>query len=150
MVRTLNEEFVPVRVLSSENPEIGRRFSLTWTPTLVVLHHRGATLRQWVGFLPPEDFLAELTLTLALNELRNARPTEASQRLEAIVDHPTAGPEALFWKGVAAYRHTGQKPPLWEVWREIPKRYPDSRWARHTTLLQPDWEELPELPPSQD
>lgn len=147
MVRTLTEEFVPVRILSSDQPEIGRRFSLCWTPTLVVLHHRGATLRQWTGFLPPEDFLAELSLSLALNELRNARPAEAAARLDALLDQrpePAIAPEALFWKGVAAFRLTGNKGPLWEVWQEVAGRYPDSRWARHTTLLQPGWVEHPE------
>lgn len=141
------EEFVPIRVLSSDHPEIGRRFSLSWTPTLVVLHHRGATLRQWMGFLPPEDFLAELSLSLALDELRNARFARASARLDALLGQrpePAIAPEALFWKGVAAFRLTGEKEPLWEVWREIPRRYPDSRSARHTTLLQPDWVEHPE------
>ncbi len=91
--------------------------------------------------------LAELSLSLALDELRNARSAKASGRLDALLEQwpePTIAPEALFWKGVAAFRLTGEKEPLWEVWREIPGRYPASRWARHTTLQQPGWVEHPE------
>jgi hypothetical protein len=129
---------VPVRLESSTNPELARRLSLHWTPTLTVLHPRGTTVRQWIGFLPPDAFVVELELALAVAELRSANPDAAAARLSAL-----DVPEALYWKGIATYRRTRDKAALWDVWHELARRHPESPWAQRTTLLQPDWVEHP-------
>lgn len=142
----LRDELVPVRLLLRDHPDVARRFSVSWTPTLVVLHHRGATVRQWVGFLPPDELLADLTLALALADLRSAMPQQAAARIDGLLARhsaTTAAPEALYWKGVAAFRATGDKASLWEIWRQLATTYPDSPWALRTTLTQPDWVEHP-------
>lgn len=129
---------MPVRLLADEHPGVARRLSLIWTPTLTVLQWTGATVRQWIGFLPPEAFVIELQLALALSDLRRARATAALARLDSL-----SLPEALYWKGVAAYRATRDKAELWDVWRQLTQRYPGSPWSVRTTLLEPGWVEHP-------
>ena len=149
MAALLSGSFVPVRIPADGQPEVARGFSLSWTPTLVVLHPRGATVRQWIGFLPPDRFLDELELSLALYELRSARPEVAARRLDAVVQAEPAGaavPEAMYWKGVALYRASGDKAPLWTTWHDLVERFPASAWAARTTLLEPRWVEHPAPP----
>jgi hypothetical protein len=47
----------------------------------------------------------------------------------------SVAPEALYWKGLAAYRRSKDKEDLWCVWRELVAAYPASVWAEKTTLL---------------
>lgn len=138
MIKILGAEFVPVRLETSTHPDLARRLSLLWTPTLTILHPRGATVRQWIGFLPASAFIVELQMALALAELRSANPDAAAARLAAL-----DLPEAMYWEGVAAYRRTRDKAALWKVWRELARRHSESPWAERTTLLQPDWVEHP-------
>ena len=42
------------------------RGKVLWAPLLVFLDGRGSELRRYVGFLPPDEFLAELRLVLGL------------------------------------------------------------------------------------
>ena len=38
------------------------RFSVKWTPTVVVLDPSGDEHHRFIGFLPPEDFIGQLIL----------------------------------------------------------------------------------------
>ncbi|HEX7125759.1 MAG TPA: hypothetical protein VF406_08260 [Thermodesulfobacteriota bacterium] len=117
--------------------DLARQFRVLWTPTLVVVHPAGIVTREWIGFLPPPELLAELELAEALVELRSARAAAARDRLRAMRERGNGrhvAAEALFWEGVAAYRASGNKDDLWPAWREVVARYPESPWALRTTL----------------
>lgn len=134
----LADHFVPVRINSDDRPDLAREFGIFWTPTLVTLHHLGYRLRETIGYLPPAEMLPELTLTAALYDLRSARTGEAAARFQEVVDRfgaANAAPEALYWKGLAAYRRSKDKEHLWVAWRELVATYPESIWAQKTTLM---------------
>jgi hypothetical protein len=117
--------------------EVARQFRVLWTPTLVVVHPAGIATREIIGFLPPAELLAELTLAEALVELRSARAAAARDRLGAMRERGDArhvAAEALYWEGIATYRASGNKDDLWPAWREVATHYPESPWALKTTL----------------
>jgi thioredoxin-like negative regulator of GroEL len=138
VARFLADHFVAARINSDERPDLAREFGVFWTPTLVTLHHLGHLLRETIGYLPPAEMLPELTLTAALYDLRSARAGEAEAQFQEVVDRfgaSSAAPEALYWKGLAAYRRSKDKEDLWIAWRELAAAYPESIWAQKTTLL---------------
>jgi len=140
IAKILSDRFVPVRIDSRQQRSAAARFHLLWTSTLVALDAHGAVLRTVIGFVPPAELAAELTLMEALWALRGGHHDHARTLLQAVRrDHAEAAvtPEAHYWEGVAVYRQTRNKDELWEVWREVVAAYPGSARARRTTLLDP-------------
>lgn len=139
MLRVLNDSFVPVKVNIGEQPKLAHTFGVFWTPTLIGLHHRGIRLRKTVGYLSPNELLAELLLMRGFFELRSGQPVVAVELLRQMPEeHPGASvaPEAIYWEGVAAYRIRRDKEDLWKVWRRLAAEHPGSLWAMKTTLLE--------------
>ncbi|MGH9390894.1 MAG: hypothetical protein ACRD1Z_14855 [Vicinamibacteria bacterium] len=103
-----------------------------WTPTLLFLDPRGIEVRRVVGYLPPEQFLAEAQIALGLVDLLHARNGEACDRFSKAADGDPRGhaaPEALFWAGIAAYRKEGRdRAVLAREWSQLWRRYPESTW----------------------
>jgi hypothetical protein len=142
VVDFLSDQFVCLKLdTSARSPAFRRilgRQGLRWTPTFVFADHTVRELRRTVGFLPPDDFLAELQLVLGLAGLARARNETALATLRAVADlHPeshVAG-EALFWAGIAAFRIAGgEKAALRVAWQPLWERYPDSTWARRAAV----------------
>jgi hypothetical protein len=135
-----------VRLETDGQPSVAKKYDVAWTPTMIVLHHLGVRLRSWIGYLPPAEFLTELKLGLALAELRNARAGAAFEILDQIrgdAKEVDLAAEAMYWQGIAAYRKTRAKDALWAIWLKLVERFPDSTWARRTTLLEST---IPDLP----
>lgn len=84
----------------------GERFSAQWTPTILILDPDGVERHRIEGFLPADDFLAQLMLGLGHAAFKREDWKEAERRfrevLERFPDGETA-PEALYWAGVARY-----------------------------------------------
>jgi hypothetical protein len=120
-------------------PEYGdllQRVPLTWTPTFLVTDHGGREVRRWVGFEPPETFVAELGLALAAIDRLHGRAADARARLEPLVGGPLSA-EALYWIGVARFNESGDKRSLLEPWDELTARHPDSISAQRADCLDP-------------
>src|SRR5262245_46622639 len=140
IAKVLSDRVVPVRIDSHEQPSVAASFHLLWTPTLIALDAQGAVLRTVIGFVPPRELAAELTVMDALGALRPGHHDHARVRLQTVRrDHRETAvvPEAHYWEGVAAYRQTRDKDELWAVWRELVAAHPSSAWPRRTTLLDP-------------
>jgi hypothetical protein len=137
----VSEHFVPLKFNAKErHPDFKQALGagkLLWAPLLVFLDGRGTELRRYVGFLPPEEFLAELRLVLGLAEMVHAEFEAALRWFEsAAEDYPksSAAPEALFWGASAGYRLKG----LAEVvrrWDDLRARYPETTWARRADVV---------------
>lgn len=107
----------------------------------MILHGHGLRLREIVGFLPPRLLVPELLVARGLFEIRRGRPGQAIAHFARVCEEyqaAPAAPEALYWLGVAADWHHGDKTRLWAAWRELARRYPDSLWAAKVVL--PDGE----------
>jgi thioredoxin-related protein len=136
IVETLNEQFVCVKLnqkrAGADVVEAMRPAKLMWTPSFIFQDHRGIEVRRSVGFLPPDEFKAELLCVLGLIELQQARNQTAFERLEQVKEtlpNTNVAPEAIFWAGVALFRqHGGDKEVLRDYWQNLNQQYPSSTW----------------------
>jgi len=129
--------FVPVKIHVKEQPAAFKRFGAQWTPTLMVLDPEGKEQYRFEGYLPPEDFLAQLELGLAKSAFAHEEFAQAERRYREIVrKYPTleAAPEAVYWAGVAKYKATGDAAALRDTAREMSQRYPASSWAKKASV----------------
>lgn len=87
------------------------------------------------GYLPKEEFRAQLELSLARVAFMNKKWAEAEERYTAVLDRypdSKAAPEALYWKGVSHYKATNDHTILGELPGLFQEKYPDSSWALKT------------------
>jgi len=120
-----------------DQPETFRRFGAPWTPTQLVLDPSGKERFRIEGFLPAEDFLAQLKMALGRLAFESERFSEAEQRfLNVCREHPaaSAAPEACYWAGVSEYKERHEPAPLKEAAELLMKRYPESEWAKKASV----------------
>jgi len=91
------------------------------------------------GYLPIEEFRAQLELGLARVSFMSKNFADAENRYAAVLDrYPStkAAPEALYWKGVSKYQATHDHKVLGELPQMFRDRYPDSIWALKTAAWE--------------
>jgi tetratricopeptide (TPR) repeat protein len=144
VARFITEHFVPARVHVKEQAEdfnrLGQEFNAFWTPTQLILEPDRTERHRIEGFLPTEDFLAQLTLGLAKAAFARQQWDEAEKHFREVVEkYPdtSAAPEALYWAGVSRYKRTNDPAALRETASEFTRRYTDSDWAKRTTIWMP-------------
>lgn len=89
------------------------------------------------GFLPVEDFLANLELGLAKLHFQKQQYQEAEKCYRSVCQtYPksAAAPEACYWAGVSAYKTTNKPEPLGETAKLLKEKYPESEWARKSSV----------------
>jgi Thioredoxin-like domain/Tetratricopeptide repeat len=141
VVSFTDEHFIPVRIHVREQPElwktVGERFGVQWTPTILVVDPGGTERHRIEGFLPAEDFLAQLTIGLAKSAFANARFADAERLFQAVVEkYPDgeAAPEAMYWAGVSRYKGSGNAGALADTARGFRERYQQSSWAKKASV----------------
>ena len=105
-------------------------FGAQWTPTVIVAEPDGTERYRFEGYVPAEDFMAQLALGLA-----KAAFARGAFRmvLERHADSDVA-PEALYWAGVSRYKGTNDAAALQETARAFQDRYRDSSWAKKASV----------------
>ena len=106
-----------------------------WTPTVLILDPNGEERHRIEGYLPPDEFRAELEMGLARVSFMSKNWAEAERRYAAVLDrypNSKAAPEALYWKGVSRYKLTNDHTVLGELPGQFQEKYPDSVWALKT------------------
>lgn len=124
---------------ADEFKKAGARYGVQWTPTVLVVDAKGEERHRIEGFLPTEDFLAQLELGLAHSAFKNGQFPEAARRFREVVDrHPStdAAAEALYWAGVSKYKATGDAAALKDTGRAFTQRYQDTSWAKKASIWQ--------------
>ena len=89
------------------------------------------------GFLPADDFLAQLTLGLGHSAFAREDFAAAERWFREVVDrYPAseAAPEALYWAGVAHYKVTGDPAALVETAAQFTQRYQDTSWGKKASV----------------
>ena len=144
VVAAIGEAFVPFKInMLERHPDFkdacaGAR--VLWGPTFVIADARGLEVRRWVGWLPPQSFVAELAFCRALADYTHGRFAEALAGLETLV--ASAGgtdihPEALYWKGAAGFMAGKQDwGALRSAWTRVVEDYPGTRWATHASVIK--------------
>lgn len=147
VVREIEDHFAPFKVNMIERHPDFRDASagsrVMWGPTFVVSDARGLGVRRWVGWLPPESFVAELALARAQAAFDHGRFEDAANALRELVDRfdggtaPEVRPEALYWLGIAGFM-AGKKDwdALRGAWATLAKEYPGHRFGTHASVIE--------------
>lgn len=133
----IREHFVPARFHIKDQKEAFDRFSAVWTPTILILDSNGTERHRIEGFLPADDYLAQLRLGLAHTARLTGNFAEAEKLYRELVDDPAAkpiAPEALYWAGVSRYKATNDAGALAETGRQFKQKFTDSIWAKKASV----------------
>lgn len=135
------DNFLPARVHVRDDSALyqkyGEKYGAQWTPTILMLDPEGVERHRIEGFLPTDDFLAQLMLGRAQIDFAAGKWEDAERRFRQIVEqHPDtdAAPEALYWAGVAPYKATNDNASLRKTGEEFKHRYQDSPWAKKASV----------------
>lgn len=141
VARFVTQNFLPARVHVKDDPQefkrFGERYSAPWTPTILELDPDGVERYRIEGFLPADDFLAQLMLGRAHMAFKQGQWAEAEKRFREIMQqlpNTDAAPEALYWAGVARYKGNNDATALKETARAFAKQYQDSTWAKKASI----------------
>lgn len=128
---------MPVEAHIKEHPAYFHRFDALWTPTVLVLDADGVERLRIEGYLPREEFRAQLEMGLARVAFMHKQWAEAERRYAGVVErHPDAkaAPEAIYWRGVSRYKATNDHTVLGEVPVQLKEKYADSVWAQKASV----------------
>jgi Tetratricopeptide repeat len=141
VTRLVNENFRPVRIHVRDNAEtwkkVGGELGVEWTPTVLILDSSGVERHRIEGFLPVDDFAAQLMLGLAKSAFSRNDFADAERRFKQVVDsYPDteSAAEALYWTGVSRYKGSNDATALGETARAFTNRYQDSSWAKKASV----------------
>ena len=141
VVALVTSNFIPVRIHVREDADawqkVGLDLGVQWTPTVLVLDPAGIERHRLEGFLPSDDFLAQLSLGLAKAAFSRSDFTDAERRYREIVDtypQTETAAEALYWAGVSRYKATDDGSALQDTARAFTERYQESSWAKKSSV----------------
>ena len=141
IARFVNAHFIAARVHPRDTPDAfkkyGELYNAQWTPIVLLLDPDGVEHSRIEGFLPADDFLAQLMLGWARMAFDAGQWAEAERRYREIVDgfpNTDAAAEALYWAGVAPYKATGDPASLKATGRAFKERYKDTPWAKKASV----------------
>ena len=132
VAKYLSLNFVPVQVQTS-NTALMQRFSVSWTPTLLVLDAEGREHYRAVGFFTPDDMLASFMTAKGRWALDTDQLAEARAIFEEVIScyaDKDAAAEALFFLGVVKYKMSHDPKPLRETYDELTAKFPHSTWTK--------------------
>lgn len=99
---------------------------------MIILDPNGKERFRVEGYLPRDEFRAQLELGLARVAFMSKHWAEAKRRYVAVLErypNTQAAPEALYWKGVSHYKGTNDHTVLGELPDQFRQNYPNSIWA---------------------
>ena len=126
-----------MREQAADFKRFAERYGAQWTPTILELDPDGVERHRIEGFLPADDFLAQLTLGLGHAAFKRQDWKEAERRFREVVErYPDgeAAPEALYWAGVARYKGSNDSAALADTARAFAERYTDTSWAKKASV----------------
>lgn len=132
VAKFISLNFVPVQVQTT-NQGMMQRFSVSWTPTLLVLDADAREHYRAVGFFTPEDMIATFMTAKGSWALGTDQLPEARAIFEEVIScYPDkdAAAEALFLLGVAKYKMTHDPKPLREAYDQLTAKFPESTWTK--------------------
>jgi hypothetical protein len=135
--KQINKNFIPVRLYERERPADFERYKVGWTPVQVFLDADGAELHRIVGFLPVEEMLGQLALSLAKLAFAQGRFKDSEKAFRKLVERypgTTAAPEALYWVAASAWRRTSNPETLRGGARDLQQQYPESEWTKKASV----------------
>ena len=133
----VTKNFVPARFHVKEQGDAFARFGAQWTPTIEILDSSGKEQHRIEGFLPTDDFLAQLHLGLAHAAFKTGKFDDSEKWFKTVVDkypNSDSAPEAQYWAGVSRYQRSHDPAELKAGGDAFKKRYSDSTWAKKASI----------------
>ena len=130
---SVENNFIPLQIDFNKSKALVKRYAVKWTPTIIILDSDGDEHHRFVGYLPPEDFIAQIILGKGKVEFNLDRFEQAIQCFqEILVRYPKAdaAPEAQYYLGVAKYKASHDPKELRLGLEGLQKNYPNSEWAK--------------------
>ena len=96
---------------------------------MLILDPKGVERFRIEGYLPNDEFRAQLELGLARVAFMSKAWADAENRYAAVLEkypESKAAPDALYWKGVSHYKATNDHTVLGELPGQFQEKYPDS------------------------
>jgi len=87
------------------------------------------------GYLPKNEFRAQLELGLARISFMEKQWADAEQKYDQVIERyaeTAAAPEAVYWRGVSQYKRTNDHTLLGGVAEELGAKYPVSVGAQYS------------------
>jgi hypothetical protein len=128
---------VAVEAHIKEHPAYFHRFDAVWTPTVLVMDSEGVERLRIEGYLPKEEFRAQLEMGLARVAFMHKRWADAERMFAEVLERypeTKVAPEAVYWKGVSHYKRTNDHTVLGQVADDFKQKYQDSVWAQKASV----------------
>lgn len=139
VAREVAELAVPVQVNVLQDRERTKQHRVPWTPTFLFLDADGVEQHRFIGYLPPDEFSAQVHLAGARDAFAKGKYEDALNRYGRIVEKfgaTDAAPESLYWTGVCSFKLTKKVEDIYEKCREVVKRYPGHIWAKKLAFMK--------------
>ncbi len=135
MANFINANFLPVEAHIKEHPAWFHRFEAVWTPTVLALDSKGVERFRIEGYLPIDEFSAQLEMALARIAFDQKKWADAERLYAGVIqDYPmtASAPEARYWRAVSYYKRTNDHTALGDVAQELKELSPESIWTKKT------------------
>ncbi len=130
----IGTRFIPVKLHLFADRAFTRDNQVFWTPTILFADRSGRVRYTSENYLPVPEFLDVLDIGEAMVLMRWKGYDEAIALLAGLEYRSPNGPltpEAIYWRGIAAYFRDGKSPSAAKSeWTELLNRFPDSIWAK--------------------
>lgn len=133
--RFIEDQFIPLKsqCFWDKPTELMEKFGIKWTPTFIIHDSEGKEHHRFIGYVPTDDFMAQLGLGKGKVLFDTDRLDEAIKQFKTVIErHPNAGatPEAVYLLGVVEYKKTHDARALRRSYDTLLEKYPQSEWAR--------------------
>ena len=122
----VNNTLIPVRI-PSDDPVLGPRYKVKWTPTLLILDAKGVEHYRTLGFYPPEELIPSLLLGIGKARFNEPdRPAACDCFEKILTGYPASSlaPEAVYLNGVSRYIETHDVANLTGLYDRLASEYP--------------------------
>jgi tetratricopeptide (TPR) repeat protein len=129
----VENNFIPIQIDFNKNKALVKRFAVKWTPTIIIMDLNGNEHHRFIGFLPPDDFIAQIILGKGKVEFDLDRLEQAIQCFEEVLARypkADAAPEAQYFLGVAKYKASHDPKQLRLGLEGLQRDYPNSEWTK--------------------
>ena len=109
------------------------RFDVSWTPTVLILDSKGVERYRIEGYLPKDEFEAQLEMGLGRVAFKAKKWADATRLYSEVVEKfsdTAAAPEARYWRAVSRYKDTNDHTVLGAAAQELQEQAPQSLWSK--------------------
>lgn len=130
VIQFVNETVIPVRI-QADDPELGSRYKIKWTPSLLLLDRDGNEQYRTMGFYPPKELIPSILLGLGKAKFNLPDRPAACAYFDRVLNEyskSSMAPEAVYLNGVSRFIESHDVEHLIRIFDQLAEAYPDSSW----------------------